>query len=195
MDRKITVWMFLATVFYQCVDAGAELFVPFYDRGGVVAALLFWLLPAGTAFVLGFSEPAEQATDSRRRKRVYVSTVIGAGVGQFLSIVVLLPTPALPDMTLVGGIILSGITALFVLISVAAGVMLILAAHGNQEELISHRQSLGCAGLFLLTGVSQAYLTTPSDMIPFTLAGVWFLIVARTLKQNNRKNEKEPFTA
>jgi len=45
MGRKIAVWVFFATVFYQFVDAGAELFVPFYDRGGVVATLLFWFPP------------------------------------------------------------------------------------------------------------------------------------------------------
>lgn len=204
MDRKIAVWVFFATVFYQFVDAGAELFVPFYDRSGVVATLLFWLLPAGTAFILGFSETAEHATDNQRRKRVYVSTVISAAVGQFLSIVVLLPTPALPDMTLVGGIILAGITAMFVLISVAAGIMLVLASYGDQEELISYRRSQISGVIFLLyplftlsieiSSLSSPYLTG-NDAIVFLLAGVWFLILARTLKQNNRNNEKEPSTA
>jgi len=204
MDRKIAVWVFLATVFYQFVDAGAELFVPFYDRGGVVATLLFWLLPAGTAFILGFSETAKHAMDSQRRKWVYVSAVIGAAVGQFVSIVVLLPTPALPDMTLIGGIILSGITALFVLISVAAGVLLVLAAHGDQEELISYRLAQMTGVTFLLfslftlsieiSSLSSPYLNE-SDAIVFLLAGVWFFIVAQTLKQNNRNNEKEPSTA
>jgi|AntDeeMinimDraft_4_1070355.scaffolds.fasta_scaffold04898_4 hypothetical protein len=204
MGRKIAVWVFFATVFYQFVDAGAELFVPFYERGGVVATLLFWLLPAGTAFILGFSETAEHATDGQRRKWVYVSAVIGAAVGQFLSIVVLLPTSALPDLTLVGGIILSGITALFVLISVAAGVLLVLAAHGDQDELISSRFTQITGATFLLfflftlsiemSSLSSPYLTG-NDAIVFLLAGVWFLIVARTLKQNNRNNEKEPSMA
>ena len=204
MDRKIAAWVFLATVFYQFVDAGAELFVPFYDRGGVVATLLFWLLPAGTAFILGFSETAEHAMDSQRRKWVYVSAVIGAAVGQFVSIVVLLPTPALPDMTLIGGIIVSGITALFVLISVAAGVLLVLAAHGDQEELISYRLAQMTGVTFLLfslftlsieiSNLSSPYLTG-SDAIVYLLAGVWFLIAARTLKQNTKNNEKEPSTA
>ena len=204
MDRKIAVWVFLATVFYQFVDAGAELFVPFYDRGGVVATLLFWLLPAGTAFILGFSETAKHAMDSQRRKWVYVSAVIGAAVGQFVSIVVLLPTPALPDMTLIGGIIVSGITALFVLISVAAGVLLVLAAHGDQEELISYRLAQMTGVTFLLfslftlsieiSSLSSPYLTG-SDAIVYLLAGVWFLIAARTLKQNTKNNEKEPSTA
>jgi len=204
MDRKIAVWVFLATVFYQFVDASAELFVPFYDRGGVVATLLFWLLPTGTGFILGFSETAEHAMDSQRRKWVYVSAVIGAAVGQFVSIVVLLPTPALPDMTLIGGIILSGITALFVLISVAAGVLLVLADHGDPEELISYRLAQMTGVTFLLfslftlsieiSSLSSPYLTG-SDAIVYLLAGVWFLIAARTLKQNTKNNEKEPSTA
>jgi hypothetical protein len=135
---------------------------------------------------------------------VYVSAVIGAAVGQFVSIVVLLPTSALPDLTLVGGIILSGITALFVLISVAAGVLLVLAAHGDQDELISSRLTQITGVTFLLfflftlsiemSSLSSPYLTG-NDAIVFLLAGVWFLIVTRTLKQNNRKNEKELFTA
>jgi hypothetical protein len=158
-------------------------------------------IPAGTAFILGFSETAEHATDGQRRKWVYVSAVIGAAVGQFLSIVVLLPTPALPDMTLIGGIILSGITALFVLISVAAGVMLVLAAHGDPDELISYRLAQISGVIFLLyflftVSIEISNLTNPyltgSDAIVFLLAGVWFLIVARKLKQNNRNNEKVP---
>jgi len=45
-----------------------------------------------------------------------------------------------------------------------------------------------------MSSLSSPYLTG-NDAIVFLLAGVWFLIVARTLKQNNRNNEKEPSMA
>lgn len=198
--------VFLATIFYQFIDSGAELLVPFYDRGGLVAALLFWLIPAGTAFVLGFKETEQHARDSQRRKRVYASTVIGAAVGQFASIVVLLPTPALPDMTLGGGVILAGITAMFVMMAVAAGIMLVLAATEDKEELINYRHSqilgvicLSAPLLYLSTEVSNLsspYLTG-NDAVVFFLAGVWLLILARTIKQNsvNKNGGKKSTTA
>lgn len=206
MARRIAVSVFLATILYQFIDAGAELLVPFYDRGGVVAALLFWSIPAATAFVLGFKEADQHARDSQRRKRVYAATVIGAAVGQFVSVVVLLPTPALPDMTLGGGVILAGITAMFAMIAVAAGIMLVLAAMGDEEELINYRHSqilgvicLSAPLLYLSTEVSNLsspYLTE-NDAVVFLLAGIWLLILARTVKQNsgNKSGEKEPATA
>lgn len=204
MNKRIAVSVFLATLLYQFIDAGAELFLPFYDRGGIVALLLFWLIPGGTAFILGYRETWQQAMDSQRRKQVYVSTVFGAVAGQFLGLVVLLPTPALPDMTLIGAIILAGITGMFVLIAVGAGVMLVYAANGN-DEFVTYRQSLICSVPFLLIGfiyliITLSDLSSPyisgNDTVIFTLAGIWLLIYARILKQNNDDgNEGKPSTA
>lgn len=204
MNKRIAVSVFLATLLYQFIDAGAELFLPFYDRGGIVALLLFWLIPGGTAFILGYRETWQQAMDSRRRKRVYVSTVFGAVAGQFLGLVVLLPTPVLPDMTLVGAIILAGITGMFVLIAVGAGVMLVYAANGN-DKFLTYRLSLICSVPVLLIGLMYLFvkltdLSSPyisgNDTVIFTLAGIWLLIYARTLKQNNDDgNEGKPSTA
>lgn len=196
MNKKIAMSVFLATLLYQFIDASAELFLPFYDRSGIIAALLFWLIPAGTAFIIGFRESAEQAMNSQRRKRVYISTVLGAGTGQFLSIVILLPTPALPDMTFVGSIILTGITVLYIIWAPVGGITLVRAANG--EELISYRLSVIFAGMFLLLAVSDVYNATSYDVasVGNAFAGVWFLILTRTLKQNKEStNENVSSTA
>ncbi|MGM0448094.1 MAG: hypothetical protein ACQERM_07570 [Methanobacteriota archaeon] len=193
MNKRIAVSVFLATLLYQFIDAGAELLLPFYDRGGIVALLLFWLIPGGTAFILGYRETWQQAMDNQRRKQVYFSTVFGAVAGQFLGLVVLLPTPALPDMTLIGAIILAGITGMFVLIAVGTGVMLVYAANGN-DEFLTYRQSLICSVPVLLIGFTYLFiklsnLSSPyisgNDAVLFTLAGIWLLIYTRTLKQNS----------
>lgn len=195
MNKRIAVSVFLATLLYQFIDAGAELFLPFYDRSGIIAALLFWLIPAGTAFIIGFRETGPQAIDSQRRKRVYVSTVLGAGFGQFLSIVILLPTPALPDMTFIGSIISTGITVLYILWAPVGGITLVRAANG--EELISYSYSVVFAGMFLLLAVSDVYNAASYDVasVGNAFAGVWFLIYARTLKQGEDSNGEKPTMA
>jgi len=78
-------------------------------------------------------------------------------------------------------------------------VLLVLAAHGDQDELISSRLTQITGVTFLLfflftlsiemSSLSSPYLTG-NDAIVFLLAGVWFLIVTRTLKQNNRKKRE-----
>lgn len=197
MNKRIAVSVFLATVSYQFLDAGAELFLPYYDRTGVIAAVLFWVIPAGTAFILGYRTGKKHTMDCQRDKRVYRSTVLGAGVGQFISLVVLFPTPALPDMTLVGSIIIAGFTALLILITTFAGIY--IGRPLSSEKTMSYRFCVISAGLFFLIAISEMYMSNPSYLMAVgeVFAGVWLLFVARKIKLNggNKNNEEMPSTA
>ncbi|MFC4248079.1 hypothetical protein ACFOZ7_14205 [Natribaculum luteum] len=196
MNKRIAVSVFFATLLYQFIDAGAELFLPFYDRSGIIAALLFWLIPAGTAFILVFRANRKRPLDSRRRKRMYLSTILGTGVGQFLSIVILLPTPALPDMTFVGGIMIAGLTAAYVSFATYGGMNVVRPA--SDEKMVSYPFAVIIAGMLFVVAVGEAYESEPYYIMAVgeALAGVWFLIVARKLKQNKEdNNEKVSSTA
>ncbi|MDZ5810793.1 hypothetical protein U4E84_05465 [Halorubrum sp. AD140] len=190
MNKRAAVSVFLATLLYQFIDAGAELLLPFYDRGGIITALLFWLIPAGTAFILVFRATKEHPLDSRQRKLMYRSTVLGAGIGQFISILILLPTGALP-YDLVGGLIIAGFTAGYVFFATYGGLNIVRPEFN--EKMVSYPFAVIAAGLLFVIAVGETYESEPYYIMAVgeALAGVWFLIVARKLKQNKEGNNEK----
>lgn len=181
MLKRIGIPVFLATVCYQVLDAGAAMLLPQYDTAGYPAALLFWVLPFSVAFILGYKAVSRNGEPLRQRTRhfLYTWSAVGAGAGQLLGFAAVIPSNVFPDLTPVGMVIESLITSVFVLIGAFGGVT--TAQSVQDEGVFTTRTALLLGSLAMLLGVATVYdpAGTPFNATFNFLLGIWLFTIAR----------------
>ena len=176
MKRRLGVLVFLTTFVYQLLDASAVVIVPQYDRGGLAATLLFWALPMSVAFVLSYQSTPPSSREHDRW--LHGTIVLGAAAGQAIGLLVVFPTDVIPQLTVSGIVILTALTALFVLCASVGGATTAHARGGNPP--FSRRLALFMGSLCLLAGLT--HLINPArgvadSIFEYSLAG-WLFAIA-----------------
>lgn len=174
----------LATLCYVIVDAAAAEQIAAYQRFQLVRLALFWGLPVGVAFTLGYWIVIANAEQNALTETQVIAVVAGIAVGSshLLAYGVGIPAGIVSPLSVSTAVVQTAVTIVFVVLGAAFGCQLARLADG--DATLDWRLAAAASCTMLLAGFfGFALYQQISTSVFFVVGGGYWTVVTLVVRQ------------